>query len=111
MLHLHHNHTVQNYRLRAEWLESCLAEQDLMLFRWMNVSQHCAQVAKEANSSLVCIRNSVAERTESHTLHSQDCTLSAVMSFGPLTTQRIGIAEMHSEKTNVAGKGTRKQKL
>lgn len=46
VLHLHHNYTMQNYRLRAEWLESCLAEQDLLLVRWMNASQRCAQGAK-----------------------------------------------------------------
>lgn len=84
----------------------------MVLVRCMNTSQHCAHFAKEANSSLVCIRNSVARRTGlSRTLHWQDSTSSAVLSFGPLTTKKIGIAGMHSEKSNIAGKGTRKQKL
>ncbi|KAK4828619.1 hypothetical protein QYF61_000071 [Mycteria americana] len=48
VLHLGHNNPMQRYRLG----EDCL-----------NMSRQSAQVAKKANSILVCIRNSVASRT------------------------------------------------
>ncbi|PKU39020.1 rna-directed dna polymerase from mobile element jockey-like [Limosa lapponica baueri] len=66
---------MQCYRLGEEWLESCLAEKDLgvLVDCQLNTIQQCTQVAKKANSTLACIRNSVIRGEQENVIYLDLC--------------------------------------
>lgn len=56
----------QKYRPGDEWLESNLAQRDLVVLvdSSLNMSQQCALVGQSVNSILGCIKNSIARRSK-----------------------------------------------
>lgn len=65
MQHLSVNDPMQQYRFGKELLDSCLSEEDwgMLIISWINMSQQCTEVAKKVSAVLVCIINTVSNRT------------------------------------------------
>lgn len=65
MQHLSVNDPMQQYRFEKELLDSCLSEEDwgMLIISWINMSQQCTEVAKKVSAVLVCIINTVSNRT------------------------------------------------
>jgi len=64
VLHLEMNDPMDQYRLRADMLQSSSVERDLgvLVDNKLTMSQQCALAVKKANGILGCIRRSVASR-------------------------------------------------
>jgi len=118
VLHLDHNNPMQCYRLGEKWMETCPAEKGLgvLVNRWLNMSQQCAQVAQKVNSILACIRNSVASRSRAVIMapylalvrtHLEYC----IQFCSPHYMKGIWGAGACLEKSSEAGEGSREQVL
>ena len=113
VLHLGHTNPMQCYRLEEEWLESCPVKKNLglMVDSQLNMSQQCAQVAKKANSILVCIKNSMDNSTREVIvlLYSALVRRHLYSVLGPSIQERRWDAGACPNKSNKVGEGSQAQ--